>query len=240
MSVLEVRRLSKSFGRVRAVVDLDLAVPAGSVFGILGPNGSGKTTTLAIVLGAMRPDAGSVAWFGGVAAHRARARVGALLEAPAYYPSLTGEQNLAVVARIKKANAEQIDAAIERAGLGARRHSPVYSYSLGMRQRLALAAALLTDPEVLVLDEPANGLDPAGIADLRDLIRSAATRGTTVIVASHVLDELEKTCTHLAILSGGRVAVSGDIHGVLARTGHARLEEAFLSLVSDHAAPDCD
>lgn len=230
MNVLETFGLAKRFGSVEAVRHLDLAVPRGSVFGILGPNGSGKTTTLGMVLGSVRADSGGFTWFGGVAPHLARLRIGALIEGPAFYPSLSAEQNLAIVARIKRIDADAVASALDRAGLSARRASAVQSLSLGMRQRLGLAAALLGNPEVLVLDEPANGLDPHGIADLRAIIRSAAAAGTTVVVASHVLAEIEKVCTHVAILAAGRLVAYGEMASVLSGTG---LETAYLALVKN-------
>ena len=233
MNVLETFGLSKRFGRVDAVRHLDLAIPRGSVFGILGPNGSGKTTTLGMVLGSVRADAGTFAWFGGVAPQVARLRIGALLDGPAFYPSLSAAQNLAIVARIKGVDAGGIAAALDRAGLSARRDSAVETFSLGMRQRLGLAAALLGNPEVLVLDEPANGLDPQGIADLRRIVRTAAADGATVIVASHVLAEIERVCTHVAVIAAGCLVARGETSSLLAATGRLDLEGAFLALVGD-------
>lgn len=234
MNVLQTSGLSKRFGRVEAVRHLDLAIPGGSVFGILGPNGSGKTTTLGIVLGSVLADSGTFAWFGGVALHLARRRIGALLEGPAFYPSLSAEQNLAIVARIKHVDVGAIAPALDRAGLSDRRGSAVQTFSPGMRQRLGLAAALLGDPAVLVLDEPSNGLDPHGIADLRAIIRTAAGDGTTVIVASHVLAEIERLCTHVAIMAAGRLVACGEMGSILSGTGHTGLEAAFLALARNH------
>ena len=232
MNVLETFAVSKRYGRVRALSRLDLAVPRGSVFGILGPNGSGKTTTLGIVLGAIHADEGHYVWFAGAdgrpTGHR---RIGSLLETPAFYPALSAAQNLAIVARIRGCAPGGIDEALSHAGLLARRHSPVVTYSLGMRQRLAIAAALLGDPEVVVLDEPGNGLDPEGIADVRNVIRSLAAGAVTVILASHVLDEVQKLCTHVAVLKDGRLLACGDVDRV--RAGAPGLEEAYLALTHD-------
>ncbi len=236
MNVLQTFGLSKRYGRIQAVRDLDLGVPQGSVYGVLGPNGSGKTTTLAMVLGAVHPTSGAFTWFGGAPGRAVRGRVGALLEVPSFYPSLSGEKNLAIVARIKGCGMDRVAAVLDQTGLSDRRRSLVHTYSLGMRQRLAIAAALLARPDVLVLDEPANGLDPEGIAELRELIRGMAALGTTIVMASHVLDEVDKVCSHVAVMKDGGLLASGEIGALLARGGHAGLEELFLSLVR-HDAP---
>jgi ABC-2 type transport system ATP-binding protein len=215
MRVLETFSLSKRYGQIQAVRSLDLVVEEGSIFGILGPNGSGKTTTLGMILDAVRPDAGSFAWFGAPPDHLARRRIGALLEVPAFYPALSAENNLAVVATIKGRGMGRIDPVLRQVGLHERRRSPIQTYSLGMRQRMALAAALLTEPEVLVLDEPANGLDPQGIADVRKIVLDVAQKGTTIIMASHVLDEVEKVCTHVAVMKQGQLLAAGALAEVL-------------------------
>jgi ABC-2 type transport system ATP-binding protein len=227
MNVLETVALAKRYGRVQALHGLDLAVPQGSVFGILGPNGSGKTTALGIVLGAIHADKGRYTWFAG-AAEASHPRIGSLLEVPAFYPGLSAAQNLVVVARIRGCSLDGIDEALAQVGLFERRHSPVSTYSLGMRQRLAIAAALLGGPDVVVLDEPGNGLDPEGIAEVRDTIRRLATGRVTVILASHVLDEVQKLCTHVAVLKHGRLLAAGDIDAVVA--GATRLEDAYMAL----------
>jgi ABC-2 type transport system ATP-binding protein len=215
MIVLETFSLSKQFGRIQAVRGLDLSVRQGSVYGILGPNGSGKTTTLGMVLGVVHPDEGTFSWFGEPATHLARRRIGVLLEAPSFYPSLSAKQNLAVVASIKGRGLDRIESTLRQVGLYERRHSPIRTYSLGMRQRMALAAALLAVPEVLVLDEPTNGLDPQGIADVRHVIQSVGAQGTTIIMASHILDEVEKVCTHVAVIKRGQLLAAGNIAEVL-------------------------
>ena len=235
MNVLETRALSKRFGRIQAVRWLNLSVPQGSVFGILGPNGSGKTTTLGMTLGSVHPDSGTVLWRGSEPPHVARQTIGALLEGPAFYPALSAEQNLRVVSHVKGVASFYIDIALERAGLADRRASLVQTFSLGMKQRLALAAALLGRPNILVLDEPANGLDPQGIVDLRRIVRDAAADGATIILASHVLAEIEKVCTHVAVMAAGRLLASGAIDAVVAAAGETTLEGAFLALVNDDA-----
>lgn len=215
MSILEIRSLSKRFGRIQAVSDLSLSVDAGNIYGILGPNGSGKTTTLGMILGVIHPNQGDYSWFGQPPSQRARRRIGVLLETPNFYPYLSAEKNLAVVASIKGAGMHRIDEVLRQVGLYDRRKSPIQTYSLGMRQRMALASALLSDPDVLVLDEPTNGLDPQGIADVRHIVQQIAAQGKTIILASHILDEIEKVCTHVAVMKKGRLLASGNLAEVL-------------------------
>lgn len=188
-----------------ALDGLNLDIPAGTVFGILGPNGSGKTTTLGSVLGVLRPTGGTYTWFGNAERGINKHKIGALLEQPNFYPYLSGRQNLKVVAAIKQAGEENIDQALDQVRLLGRAGSRFSTYSFGMKQRLALAAALLTDPEVVVLDEPTNGLDPEGIIEVRQLIKQIGALGKTVILASHLLDEVEKVCTNVAILRTGKL-----------------------------------
>jgi ABC-2 type transport system ATP-binding protein len=215
MSVLDFDHLTKRYGSTTALRELTLSIPAGSVYGLLGPNGSGKTTSLGLALGVLRPSGGSVRWFGAVPTAAARRRVGALLETPNFYPYLSARQNLQIVADTKQANARSIDEALETVGLAQRQREAVSGFSLGMKQRLAIGAALLGQPEVLVLDEPTNGLDPQGIADVRELVKRLATDGRTVILASHLLDEIEKVCTHVAVLHKGELRASGPVAGIL-------------------------
>ncbi|PKL75827.1 MAG: ABC transporter ATP-binding protein [Candidatus Melainabacteria bacterium HGW-Melainabacteria-1] len=216
MSILEIHSLSKRFGKVKAVRDLDLTVQQGNIYGILGPNGSGKTTTLGMILGVIHPDQGSYSWFGAPPPHHlARRRIGVLLETPNFYPYLSAEKNLAVVAAIKGCGTTRIEPVLKQVGLWERRKSAVSTYSLGMRQRMALAAALLPDPDVLVLDEPTNGLDPQGIADVRRIIQDIGLEGKTIILASHILDEVEKICTQVAVMKQGQLLAAGDIGEVL-------------------------
>lgn len=217
MPILNTYQLSKSYGQVQALKEVTFEVPAGCVFGILGPNGSGKTTLLGTVLETLYPTSGRFQWFGESSVNSAaqRHRIGTLLETPNFYPYLTGAQNLAVTASIRGRGQDQIEEVLRRVGLYEARAQKFATYSLGMKQRLAIGAALLGDPEVLVLDEPTNGLDPAGIADVRRVVGSLKDEGKTVILASHLLDEVEKVCTHVAILKKGRLLEYGTMENVL-------------------------
>jgi ABC-type multidrug transport system ATPase subunit len=207
--ILKTENLSKRYGAIQALEGLSISIPAGSVYGILGPNGSGKTTALGIILGAIRADSGSWSWFGSEPGLGQLRKVGSLLEKPNFLPYLSGERNLKIVADIRGAGYDTIEPALVKTGIYDRRKSGFSTYSLGMKQRLALAAALLGEPEVLVLDEPTNGLDPQGIFDVRELIMYEAGQGRTVILASHILDEVEKVCTHAAVLSKGKLLAMG-------------------------------
>lgn len=208
-------QLKKHYGPIQAVNGLDLAVQKGAVYGILGPNGSGKTTTLGMLLGIVHPTSGDFSWFGNGQHDNNRKRIGALLEQPNFYPYLTGEQNLRVVARIKGVDEKEIDGVLEAVNLLDRKKSQARTYSLGMRQRLALASALLGNPDVLVLDEPTNGLDPQGIAEVRDFIRMQSAQGRTIILASHILDEVEKVCTHVSVIKKGNLLAQGTVDELL-------------------------
>ena len=223
MNVIEVEGLVKRYRRLRgsstvAVAGLDLVVPAGGVFGFLGPNGAGKTTTIRCLLGLVRPSAGrchllgadSHGELGGVAG-----RVGSMVEAPAFFPGMSGRRNLALLGGLEGIGRQRITEALERVGLGDRADHRVKTYSLGMKQRLGLAAALLKDPEVLLLDEPANGLDPAGIKEIRELLRSLGAEGRTVFISSHILSEVRQMCDRVAILARGACVASGDVDDVL-------------------------
>jgi ABC-type multidrug transport system ATPase subunit len=213
--VLSIRQLTKRYGAITAVDHLDLEIEKGSVFGILGPNGSGKTTTLGMLLDVVRPDSGSFSWFGGLPDKAQRKKIGAILEVPLFYPYLTGRQNLEVISSIKELPGDDIDKALEITGLADRKHSRFRTYSLGMKQRLAVAATLLGKPEVLILDEPTNGLDPKGIAEIRDIILKVASEGVTIMLASHILDEVQKTCSHVVVLEKGKKIFSGPVAEVL-------------------------
>ncbi|MFO7614184.1 MAG: ATP-binding cassette domain-containing protein [Bacteroidales bacterium] len=213
--VLSIRQLTKRYGAITAVDHLDLEIEKGSVFGILGPNGSGKTTTLGMLLDVVRPDSGSFSWFGGLPDKAQRKKIGAILEVPLFYPYLTGRQNLEVISSIKELPGDDIDKALEITGLADRKHSRFRTYSLGMKQRLAVAATLLGKPEVLILDEPTNGLDPKGIAEIRDIILKVASEGVTIMLASHILDEVQKTCSHVIVLEKGKKIFSGPVAEVL-------------------------
>lgn len=203
--------MKKNYGPIQAVNGLNLNITRGAVYGILGPNGSGKTTTLGMLLGIIHPSSGSYSWFNNGNNDANRKRIGALLEQPNFYPYLSGEQNLKVVARIKGVDESRIDAVLASVNLLERKKSPAKTYSLGMRQRLALASALLGDPDVLVLDEPTNGLDPQGIAEVRDFIKSQSAGGRTIILASHILDEVEKVCTHVSVIKKGNLLAEGSV-----------------------------
>lgn len=217
MSVLQIHNLSKSYGKIKALNDVSFNIPKGSVFGLLGPNGSGKTTLLSIVLDILGADAGSYSWFGEPSTFVHRKRIGSLLETPNFYHYLSAVQNLKITQSIsQRGNEAAIDDVLKKVNLYERRNSKFSTYSLGMKQRLAIAASLLGEPEVLLLDEPTNGLDPVGIAEIRELIKSLAATGHTVIMASHLLDEVEKICDHVAILKFGKLIASGTVTSVLA------------------------
>ncbi|MBF2052899.1 MAG: ATP-binding cassette domain-containing protein [Candidatus Sericytochromatia bacterium] len=231
MTVLEITQLSKRYGKLQALQELSLQVRQGNIYGLLGPNGSGKTTTLGIILGVIRASGGSYRWFDGQQPeHLARRRVGVLLETPNFYPYLSAVKNLEVVAAIKGLGRERIQTVLEQVNLWERRDTPFRTYSLGMRQRLAVAAALLSDPDILVLDEPTNGLDPQGIADMRQIIQAIGASGKTILLASHILDEVEKICTQVAVIKRGKLLAAGDIEDVL------RAENRLLIGASDLAA----
>lgn len=213
-TVLSVNGLIKDFGRIRAVNNIALEVKAGQVFGMLGPNGSGKTTTLGMLMGVVNPTAGQFTWFGETPTHEVRKKIGAVLEHPIFYPYLTGQKNLELNAMIKQCPAENIPKVLELVELSARKDHKYKTYSLGMKQRLAIASALLNDPTVLILDEPTNGLDPMGIAEIREIIKKIAANGKTIILASHLLDEVQKVCTHFAILQRGNMIHTGPVDEV--------------------------
>ena len=205
--VLKISGLTKHYGKIKALDGIDFEVQQGMVFGILGPNGSGKTTTLGILLGVLQADSGYFSWFNNGMADENRKRIGALLETPNFYPYLNAIENLTIVAKIKDMTdpTERIETVLKQVSLYQRRASEFRTYSLGMKQRLAIASALLSDPEVLVLDEPTNGLDPQGIAEIRSLINTISNDGKTILIASHQLDEIEKVCTDVAILKFGKM-----------------------------------
>ncbi len=228
--ILTIQNLSKSYGAVKALQDVSFGVPQGSVYGLLGPNGSGKTTTLGIVLGVLRANQGNYLWFGQQPTSETMRRIGAILETPNFYPYLSAQKNLEIVAQIKNVPSADIDRVLALTGLENRRGSAFKGFSLGMKQRLALASALLGDPEVLVLDEPTNGLDPQGIVEVRELISKVAAAGKTILIASHLLDEIEKVCTHVAVLQSGKLKAAGPVHGILSTedTVHLRADDTHL------------
>ena len=227
MAMIEIEGLRKEYRRVRgghtvAVDGLDLSVPEGGVFGFLGPNGAGKTTTIRCLLGLVRPSGGRL-WLLGADVDRALpsviGRVGSIVEAPAMFARFSGRRNLEILARIHGEGDAAIDASLERVGLRDRAKDPVKAYSLGMKQRLAIAATLLRDPSLLILDEPANGLDPAGIVEVRELLRSLGAEGRTIFVSSHILSEVQQTADHVAIVAKGKLIKAGPVGEVLATTG---------------------
>lgn len=213
--VLETRGIRKAYGLIQALKDVSIQIPRGSVFGILGPNGSGKTTLLGILLDVLKADAGNYEWLGYADADAARKQIGSLLETPNFYHYLSAIDNLKISAEIKGRGLEDIERVLKSVNLFERRLSAFRTYSLGMKQRLAIAGALLGDPDILVLDEPTNGLDPAGIAEIRNLILQLSQSGKTILIASHLLDEVEKVCTHVAILKQGQLITQGSVLEVL-------------------------
>lgn len=238
MDVLTLNGISKNYGRIRALNTVSFSVPEGSVFGILGPNGSGKTTMLGIIMDILRPTSGSFTFYGAPPSAAMRKQIGTLLETPNFYHYLSGERNLRIAAEIKGKGHNQIEYVLNKVNLYQRKDSKFSTYSLGMKQRLAIASCLLGDPQVLVFDEPTNGLDPVGIAEIRELIISIAAEGKTIIMASHLLDEVEKVCTHVGILKMGNLLTAGKVDEVLVNediveAGAAdiqMLEQVLLSL----------
>jgi len=215
-SVLTIDNLSKSYRSVKAVKNLSLEIKEGQAYGILGPNGSGKTTTLSIISGILRQDAGSFRWFDQAPSPSLRKQVGSLIETPNFYPYLNLERNLKIICDIKGSDYSEIDRVLALAKLLDRKKSRFSTLSLGMKQRLGIAAALLGDPRVLVLDEPTNGLDPEGIAEVREMVVDQVNLGRTLILASHILSEVEKICSHVAILRKGELLASGSVRELLA------------------------
>ena len=233
-TILTVSNLTKKFGGLTAVKDLSFSIEKGNVYGILGPNGSGKSTTLGIVLNVVNPTNGSFSWFDGTTStHDALKKVGAIIERPNFYPYMSALQNLKLVCKIKEVSEDKIEDKLELVGLWDRRHSKFKTYSLGMKQRLAIASALLNDPEILILDEPTNGLDPQGIHQIRQIIKKIASEGTTILLASHLLDEVEKVCSHVVILRKGEKLYSGSVDTMMASYGFLELKtEQSQKLVS--------
>jgi len=214
-TVLQINNLSKNYGNLQAVKDVSFNVNKGDVYGILGPNGSGKTTTLAVVLGILNANGGNYQWFDEPFSKLARRRIGSLIETPNFYPYLSLWENLQIVAKIKDAPEKDINHALGVSNLLKRKHTNFGHLSLGMKQRMSMAAVLIGNPEVLVLDEPTNGLDPEGFAEVRNIIQSQAKEGKTIILASHVLDEVEKVCSHVAILKSGELIANGRVGELL-------------------------
>ncbi len=233
--ILTVDNLTKNFGNVKAVKNLSFSIEKGSVYGILGPNGSGKSTTLGIVLNVVNKTSGTFSWFDGqTSTHDALKKVGAIIERPNFYPYMTASQNLKLVCKIKDVSEENIAKKLELVGLWERRDSKFKTYSLGMKQRLAIASALLNDPEILILDEPTNGLDPQGIHQIREIIKKIASQGTTILLASHLLDEVEKVCSHVVILRQGEKLYSGRVDDMLATHGFFELKTSEPEALTSH------
>jgi ABC-type multidrug transport system ATPase subunit len=222
--VLSAQGLKKRYGRLLAVNGVSLEVEKGSVFGLLGPNGSGKSTTLGILMGVLTPDEGVYQWFGEAAGDKQRRQIGTLIEGPNFYPYLSAYNNLKINATIKEVPFSDIERVLKKVNLWERRNSRYRTFSTGMKQRLGIASALLGNPRLLILDEPTNGLDPQGIAEVRDLVKQEAEEGQTIILASHLLDEVEKVCTHVAVLQKGNMLYQGEVAQFL--KGKKRVEVA--------------
>lgn len=238
-TILTLNKLTKHYGSVKAVQELTFTIEKGNVYGILGPNGSGKSTTLGMALNVVNKTSGGFHWFDGSdSTHNALKKVGAIIERPNFYPFMTAAQNLELVCKIKEVSNEKIDEKLELVGLLERKNSKFSTFSLGMKQRLAIASALLNDPEILILDEPTNGLDPQGIHQIREIIKKIAAGGTTILLASHLLDEVEKVCTHVVILRNGIKLYSGTVDEMNASHGfftmksndHSKLKMALEQL----------
>ncbi len=219
-TILKLDQLTKKFGRLTAVNNLSFEIEKGNVYGILGPNGSGKSTTLGIILNVVNKTSGDFEWFGGqMQTHDALKKVGAIIENPNFYPNMSAEENLKLVCKIKGVDYNKIDEKLEIVDLLDRKKNSFKSYSLGMKQRLAIASALLNDPEILILDEPTNGLDPQGIHQIREIIRKIAADGMTILLASHLLDEVEKVCSHVVIIRNGVKLYAGSVDQMNATHG---------------------
>jgi ABC-2 type transport system ATP-binding protein len=241
-TILTITNLNKIYNKyVHAVKNLSLEIHKGNVYGILGPNGSGKSTTLGIVLNVVNKTSGNFSWFGGtMQTHDALKKVGAIIERPNFYPYMTAKENLELVCKIKSINYAKVQEKLELVGLMERKDSKFSTFSLGMKQRLAIASALLNDPEILILDEPTNGLDPQGIHQIRDIIKHIASQGTTILLASHLLDEVEKVCTHVLVLRKGEMLYSGTVDGMTSNEGFFELKsnnhQVLKSVLANHSA----
>lgn len=242
-TILTVDQLSKHFGKNKAVDQLSFSIKKGNVYGILGPNGSGKSTTLGMVLNVVNPTQGRFSWFNGdISTHDALKKIGAIIEHPNFYPSMSALDNLHLVAKIKCIASPPFEEKLKLVNLWERRNDPFNSFSLGMKQRLAIASALLNNPEILILDEPTNGLDPEGIHQIRAIIQAIAQQGTTILLASHLLDEVEKICSHVFILRHGKMIYDGSVENMNASHGFfevaAENQTALLNIVQQISAFD--
>lgn len=239
--ILTINNLTKKFGYLTAVKELSFTINKGNVYGILGPNGSGKSTTLGIVLNVVNKTSGDFKWFdGNTTTHNALKKVGAIIERPNFYPYMTAVQNLKLVCKIKGVDYDKVDEKLEVVGLLERKNSKFSTYSLGMKQRLAIASALLNDPEILILDEPTNGLDPQGIHQIREIIKQIASKGTTILLASHLLDEVEKVCSHVVVLRKGEKLYSGRVDEMISSHGFFELksnkQDELIKLIENNPA----
>lgn len=240
-TILSIHNLNKRYGSLQALKNVSLEIKKGNVYGILGPNGSGKSTTLGIVLNVVNKTSGEYTWFNGnLQTHEALKKVGAIIERPNFYPYMTAEENLKLVCKIKNIGYSKISEKLDLVGLNDRKNSKFSTFSLGMKQRLAIASALLNDPEILILDEPTNGLDPQGIHQIRDIIKQIASKGTTILLASHLLDEVEKVCSHVLVLRKGEVLYTGPVDGISANEGFFELQaddiESLIQVLKTHPA----
>jgi ABC-2 type transport system ATP-binding protein len=240
-TILSIKNLNKRYGSLQALKNVSFDIHKGNVYGILGPNGSGKSTTLGIVLNVVNKTSGEYSWFSGsMETHEALKKVGAIIERPNFYPYMTAKENLELVCKIKGINYAKVNEKLELVGLVDRQNSKFSTFSLGMKQRLAIASALLNDPEILILDEPTNGLDPQGIHQIRDIIKQIASKGTTILLASHLLDEVEKVCTHVLVLRKGEILYTGLVDGMSANEGFFELQadetENLILAVKTHPA----
>ena len=238
-SILNISNLTKKFGHLTAVKNLSFNIEKGNVYGILGPNGSGKSTTLGIVLNVVNKTSGEFHWYdGSLTTHQALKKVGAIIERPNFYPYMTAYQNLKLVCRIKEISPDSINKTLEIVGLLNRKDYVFDNFSLGMKQRLAIASALLNDPEILILDEPTNGLDPQGIHQIREIIKKIAEAGTTILLASHLLDEVEKVCSHVVVLNKGVNIFSGRVDELISSNGFFELktsqQDELIDLIDSH------
>lgn len=233
-TILSLENLTKQFGKITAVDHLTFSIEKGNVYGILGPNGSGKSTTLGMVLNVVNSTSGNFKWFDGtLSTHEALKKVGAIIEHPNFYPYMTATQNLALVCKIKGTDKRKIEEKLEIVGLLDRKDSKFRTFSLGMKQRLAIASALLNDPEILILDEPTNGLDPQGIHQIREIIRKIAAGGTTILLASHLLDEVEKVCSHVVIIRKGKKLYSGPVDEIINSHGFFELKATDMQKLEE-------
>jgi ABC-2 type transport system ATP-binding protein len=238
-TIISLKNLNKKFGAIHAVNNLSFDIQKGNIYGILGPNGSGKSTTLGIILNVVNKTSGSFTWFDGkLSTHQALKKVGAIIERPNFYPYMTATQNLALVCKIKEVPTSNIEEKLKLVNLYERRNSKFQTFSLGMKQRLAIASALLNNPEILILDEPTNGLDPQGIHEIREIIKDIAKKGTTILLASHLLDEVEKVCTHVVVIRNGINLYTGRVDEMTASFGLFELKveenaDKMLELLSN-------